>query len=111
MSASDLRASPVTYGSKPLDADYDFEREALTCGMYQRYLKEGAVLPWATHFGRRCPEPDFVSAVHFVQTQTIREARRHTQIIRHRWSVLMKLVLVALCLGASTWWFWRHRYA
>ena len=110
VSASDLRASPVKYGSKPLDADYDFEREALTCGMYQRYLKEGTVLPWATHFGRHCPEPDFVSVVNFAQTQASRDARHHSQMVRHRWIVLMKLVLVALCLGASTWWFWRHRY-
>ncbi len=110
VSASDLRASPVTYGSKPLDGDYDFEREALTCGMYQRYLKAGAVLPWATHFGRHCPEPDFVSAVHFVEAQEIRDAARHAGMVRHRGIVLLKLALIALCLGASTWWFLRHRY-
>ena len=31
-------------------------------------------------------------------------------MIHHRWTVLFQLALVALCLGASTWWFLRHRY-
>ncbi len=121
-SAGDLRESAIAYASttariaNPLTVDLlwpdeDTARENLTCQLYQRYLKEGTVLPWATHFGRHCPEPDFVSAVQFVQVQTIREARRHSQIVRHRGIVLMKLILVALCLGASTWWFLRHRYA
>ena len=132
-SAADLRASPTAYASKSpsiadplsLDALWPDERTArinMTCQLYQRYLKEGAVVPWATHFGRAgrseyatamphdCPEPDFDSAIQFVQAQTIREARRRTQMIHHRWTVLLQLALVALCLGASTWWFWRHRY-
>jgi cellulose synthase operon protein C len=120
-SAADLRASPAAYGSEtpsivdPLTSDVrwpngDTARINLTCQLYQRYLKEGAVVPWATKFGHDCPEPDFASAIHFVQAQEIHEARRRTQMIHHRWSVLMKLVLVALCLGASTWWFLRHRY-
>jgi len=104
---------------------YEPVRVDLTCQLYQRYLKEGAFVPWASDFGRdgsseyarrrgltyNCPDPDFDSAVHFVQAQEIREARRHSQIVRHRWIALMKLALVALCLGASTWWFLRHRYA
>jgi cellulose synthase operon protein C len=120
-SAVDLRASPTAYASKtpsiadPLTADVlwadgDTARINLTCQLYQRYLKAGAVVPWATKFGHDCPEPDFDSAIQFVQTQTIREARRHRQIVHHRWIVLVKLALVALCLGASTWWFLRHRY-
>ncbi|MGC2444911.1 MAG: hypothetical protein WA409_16110, partial [Candidatus Binatus sp.] len=78
--------------------------------LYQRYLKGGAVVPSATDFGQDCPDPDFDSAIHFVQAQEIREARRRTQMIHHRWTVLFQLALVALCLGASTWWFLRHRY-
>jgi hypothetical protein len=27
--------------------------------IYQNYVKRGAPMPWAGHFGRRCPEPDF----------------------------------------------------
>ena len=120
-SAGDLRESAVAYASttariaNPLTVDLlwpdeDTARNNLTCQLYQRYLKEGTVLPWTTHFGRHCPEPDFVSVVNFAQTQAAHEARRHSQIVRHRWTVLMKLALVTLCLGASTWWFLRHRY-
>ena len=117
--ASDLRRSRL--GSEaPVDTSiraanerqtgYEPVREDLTCQLYQRYLKEGAVVPWAMGFGHECPAPDFDSAIHFVQVQTIREARRRTQITHHRWTVLLQLALVAVCLGASTWWFLRHRY-
>jgi cellulose synthase operon protein C len=120
-SASSLLASPVAYGSKtpnianPLTADVLWLDESnarinLSCQLYQRYLKEGAVVPWATDFGHDCPEPDFDSAIHFVQAQEIRGARRRTEMIHHRWTVLFQLALVAVCLGASTWWFLRHRY-
>jgi hypothetical protein len=30
--------------------------------IYQRYVKEGAHMPWAAHFGRGCPDPDFDGA-------------------------------------------------
>jgi hypothetical protein len=118
VSASDLRRSRLGSGA-PVDRSIrtanmrytGYEaREDLSCRLYQRYLKEGAVVPWATDFGQDCPDPDFDSAIHFVNAQTIREARRHTQMIHHRWIVLLQLALVAVCLGASTWWFLRHRY-
>ena len=119
--ASSLRASAVAYDSttaniaNPLavDAlwlDQSYARINLTCQLYQRYLKEGAVVPWATDFGHDCPEPDFANAVHFVQAQKIREARRHAQMVRHSWTFLLQLALIALCLAPSTWWFLRHRY-
>jgi hypothetical protein len=121
-SASSLRGSPVAYASNTpniadpitVDArwsDEDLARINLTCQLYQRYLKEGAVAPWAIHFGRDCPAPDFASAVNFVQAQTIREARRRRQIFHHGWIVVMQLALIAVCIGASTVWFVRHRYA
>jgi tetratricopeptide (TPR) repeat protein len=120
-SAADLRTSLTAYGSttantaNPLTLDVLWVEESnarinLSCQLYQRYLKAGAVVTWATDFGRDCPEPDFASAIDFVQVQEIREARRRTQMIHHRWLVLFQLALVAACLGASTWWFLRHRY-
>lgn len=30
--------------------------------LYQRYVKTGALVPFGTHFGRRCPEPQFMAA-------------------------------------------------
>jgi tetratricopeptide (TPR) repeat protein len=119
VSAADLRRSP--FGSEtPIDAsirkanalqgEYEPVREGLTCQLYQRYLKAGAVVSWATDFGQSCPDPDFDSAIHFVKAQEIHEARRRSQMIHHRWKVLFQLALIALCLGASTWWFLRHRY-
>ena len=121
-SSSKLRNSPTAYASNaptvvdPISVDVrwpdeDLARINLACQLYQRYLKEGTVLPWATRFGRDCPEPDFDSAAQFVQAQTIREARRHSQTIRHRWNVLLKLALVAVVLATSTVWFLRHRYS
>ena len=118
VSASDLRRStlgsvvPVDTSIRKADSRYAGyeEREDLACRLYRRYLKEGAVVPLATDFGHDCPEPDFDNAVHFVQAQEIHEARRRTQMIHHRWTVLFQLALIALCLGASTWWFLRHRY-
>ncbi len=119
-SAADLRASPVAYGSTTpnianpltLDAlrlDESNVRINLSCQLYQRYLKEGAVLPWATDFGHDCPDPDFDSAFHFVQAQEIREARRRTEMIHHCWTLLFQLALLAVFYGATTWWFRRHR--
>ena len=119
-SASSLRASPTAYGSgtanivNPLTLDMwtteGTARTYLTCQLYQRYLKEGAVVPLATDFGHDCPEPDFVSAASFTQTQASREARRRHLMLRHRWVVVMQLALIAVVLGVSTVWFLRHRY-
>jgi hypothetical protein len=35
---------------------------ARALSLYHRYLKQGPHVPWATHFGRNCPEPDFAGA-------------------------------------------------
>jgi hypothetical protein len=83
----------------------------LTCQLYQWYLKEGAVVPWATNFGHDCPEPDFVSAASFTQTQASSEARRRHLMLRHRWVVVVQLAIIAVVIGASTVWFLRHRYS
>lgn len=120
VSASDLRRTRL--GSEaPVDKSirkanewqtgYEPARVDLTCQLYQRYLKEGAVVPWAKYFGRGCPDPDFDSAVHFVQDQKIREARRDARISHHRRVTALKLALILACWGLGTWWFVRHRYA
>src|SRR5262249_1988889 len=40
--------------------------------LYHRYVKEGPRVPWATHFGRNCPEPDFEGAARLKRTLMIR---------------------------------------
>lgn len=67
--------------------------------IYRRYVNEGPYVPWAKHFGRDCPEPDFVAAGHMVRQQPIQAARRFAR--RHRWSMIvggMGLASVALGL-------------
>ncbi|HEY2107731.1 MAG TPA: hypothetical protein VGH29_18170 [Candidatus Binataceae bacterium] len=61
--------------------------------LYHRYLTQGPYVPWATHFGNRCPDPDFDSAAIFYRTQWIKKAHhlgRHYQL----------LIGMALLLGA-----------
>lgn len=120
-SASDLRALP-TYASdtrqiaNPITShrrwrDEDLARINLACQLYQRYLKEGAVVPWAKYFGRGCPDPDFDSAVTFTQRQEVREAHHASQVAHHRRITAMKLALILAVWAVATWWFVRHRYA
>jgi tetratricopeptide (TPR) repeat protein len=121
-SAASLRDSATAYGwdqpniADPLTLDtvWSDERTArinLTCQLYQHYLKEGAVVPWATHFGRHCPDPDFDSAVSFTQRQEIREARRDRQVAHYHRITALKLAAILGCWALATWWFLRHRYA
>ncbi|MGH7813643.1 MAG: hypothetical protein ACREQI_06530 [Candidatus Binataceae bacterium] len=86
-------------------------RQDLTCQLYQRYLKEGAVVPWATHFGRHCPQPDFVEAAHFVQTEAARQVRRRHRAIRHRLLLALELLVPLLLIGAGAVWFLKRRAA
>lgn len=53
-------------------------------GFYQRYIKEGAIVPWADHFGYDCPDPDFAEARHFQLHRDLhwlnRKMRRHWRL-------------------------------
>lgn len=42
---------------------------------YARYVKEGPLVPWATHFGHDCPAPDFDAAAHMAKIQVYLDAR------------------------------------
>jgi len=119
---TDLRALATAYRSStpeiadPITVDQRWpdERVArinLACQLYQRYLKEGAVVPWAKYFGRGCPDHDFDSAVTFTQRQEVREARRSARIAHHRRITALKLALILGVWAVATWWFVRHRYA
>ena len=63
-----------------LDGHGDPDRVA---EIYGRYVKQGARVPWATHFGRDCPEPDFAEAKHLQWIQPVWTARHF--VGRHRW--------------------------
>jgi tetratricopeptide (TPR) repeat protein len=52
---------------------------------YRRYLRAGAHVPWAAHFGVDCPAPDFAAAGRFPREQAVRDARHF--VSRYRWSV------------------------
>ena len=59
---------------------------------YQRYVKQGAIVPWATHFGHNCPDPDFNAARHF-QLKHYWNRIRHEL---HRRSVIGVLAIVVV---------------
>jgi hypothetical protein len=51
--------------------------------LYDRYIREGAHLEWAAHFGVNCPQPDFDGAIALERVQPFRAARRFASV--HRW--------------------------
>jgi len=51
--------------------------------LYRRYVAQGAIVPWATHFGHNCPAPDFSAAVSMERQLMWRSARRY--VSHHRW--------------------------
>jgi len=58
--------------------------------IYQRYVKQGAYMPWASQFGRTCPEPDFAAltltarALKSLERDVARLTRRLTSSPRSR---------------------------
>lgn len=52
--------------------------------LYHAYVKQGAVVPWATHFGHNCPEPDFDAAPKTQRKQIIGQMRH--VVSQQRWA-------------------------
>jgi len=73
--------------------------------LYRRYVKQGPYVPWAAHFGRNCPEPDFAAAVHLARIQPFRNARQVTS--HYRWPI--SLGFVGILSLALTWLVRRHK--
>ncbi len=74
--------------------------------LYQRYVREGAVVPWAVHFGYDCPAPDFDAARFFWWHDTVRRARQFM-----RWHLSLPRLVVALAAGGALLWYARRRRA
>lgn len=72
--------------------------------IYRRYVNEGPYVPWAKHFGRDCPEPDFTAAARVAWQQPMQDARRFAR--RHRWAIIVGgLGLVGIVVA---WFAWRR---
>jgi hypothetical protein len=79
-------------------------QESTVAALYRIYVARGAAVPWAGHFGRDCPEPDFNDAAHLLWTQPLAQARHAVR--RHlAW---LGVGLAALLIGVG-WWFRRQR--
>ncbi|MEQ5844067.1 hypothetical protein N0A02_31900 [Paraburkholderia acidicola] len=72
--------------------------------IYQRYVKEGAAVPFAAHFGRDCPAPDFRAASRFPYVQ----AWRATRYWVHRY-LYVPVGVVLLGIVGVGWWYRRNR--
>jgi tetratricopeptide (TPR) repeat protein len=56
--------------------------DAAVHALYLRYLKNGAHVAFAKHFGHHCPAPDFDGAIHLERVQPWRDARHW--VSKHR---------------------------
>jgi cellulose synthase operon protein C len=61
--------------------------------LYHRYLNQGPYVPWATHFGHTCPDPDFDAAARFTRTQLLKKARH---LARHYQSLIAAMLFVGV---------------
>ena len=68
----------------------------------RRYVSMGAVVPFATHFGHGCPEPNFAAASATRQKLISQQAR--DAIHRHEWSMAAgTALLLAAAIGSTAW--------
>ncbi|WP_133646627.1 hypothetical protein [Paraburkholderia flava] len=83
-------------------ASDDADRAA---ALYQRYVKQGAAVPFAAHFGRDCPAPDFSAAARFPYVH----AWRITRYWVHRHLYVPVAVLFIGLAGIGGWFYRRRR--
>lgn len=74
---------------------------------YQRYIRQGAYLPWAEDFGHGCPVPDFDTA----RSKTLQyQWYALKNVLRpHKHAVYLAVVLMLFGTFGSGLWFWRKQ--
>lgn len=72
--------------------------------IYQRYVREGAHVPFARRFGRNCPDPDFAAAPASERRLLAHQAR--AVLSANRWPLAG--LLTSLVVGTG-WWLNRRR--
>lgn len=75
------------------------ERLLKATALYERYVKQGAYVPWAEHFGESCPEPDFASARVMQRHLYVVKARR---AVRHNVPLLTGGLVLVIGLASFT---------
>lgn len=73
--------------------------------MYQRYVEQGAQVPFSATFGRECPAPDFQAAAWFHYTQAWKAWER---LRRNHGGLLLAVGLLMLVAGGACVFAWRH---
>ena len=70
--------------------------------IYRRYVSTGAVVPFATHFGHGCPEPDFAAVS--ATRQKLASLQVRDVIHRHKQAIAAGTALLLAAVAASTVW-------
>lgn len=82
------------------------ERIARAEALYQRYVREGPHVSWATDFGRHCAAPNFDAARALLREQRIAHVRQLARAYRG-----YGIGAFVLLLGGLGWWLQRRRKA
>lgn len=87
------------------DPDAQSQRKLRAAAYYARYVKQGAYVPWAVHFGQACPAPDFHAARILPWRQRAMAVRSWVREWRAWLAGVGVLVLAGVGIG---WWRWRR---
>lgn len=79
----------------------DKQAQGRVAALYQRYLKTGPYQPWAAHFGRACPAPDFDAAAKEWWQAPARQAHRWIARNHHKALIGGAAVLAVLVAGTA----------